>query len=117
MRHGGLPSEVRARQEFAVTLEISNPSALLLSSMKPFPVHMSYHWIRDDGQIVVFEGVRTRLLPHLEPRSSRSFAATVVSPALPGRYVLRLTLVQEMVQWFDAPSIAVMADSFIEVIP
>lgn len=112
-----LPSTVRAVEEFLVTLEISNHSGITLKSMPPFPVHISYHWLRSNGEPVIFDGVRTRIQSFLAPEWTRCFDAKVMPPLLPDKYVLRLTLVQEAVQWFDLPPIAVKADSVIEVVP
>ena len=112
-----LLSTVRAGHQFLVTLEISNHSGNTLKSMQPFPVHISYHWMRSNGELAIFDGVRTRIQPFLAPGWTRSFNARVMPPSLPGKYILRLTLVQEGVQWFDLPPIEVKADSQVEVVP
>jgi hypothetical protein len=112
------PAAVGLEEEFVVTLAISNQSEFVLSGMPPFPVHISYHWLHSDGQTVeVFDGVRSPLRPLLAQGTTRCFDAKVVSPSRPGRYILRLTLVQESVQWFDASPIGVMGDVFIDVVP
>ncbi len=110
------PVELRTDQEVVVTLEVSNQSVAVLGSMPPFPVHISYHWIHDYGQTAIFDGVRSPLRPLLSPGATDSYGVRVVSPSLPGRYVLRLTLVQEGVQWFDASPIGVSTDVFVEVV-
>ena len=115
LRH--FPAEIRAEQEFLATLEISNGSAFVLSSVQPFPVNISYHWIHDDGRTEIFDGIRSRMQPLLVPGATCCFEARVVSPSLPARYILRFTLVQEGIQWFDASPIQVMADAFIDVFP
>ncbi len=112
-----VPVEIGGGKEFFVTLEISNRSAFVLSSLEPHPVHISYHWIRSDGQTVVFDGVRSRILPLLMPGATRCFNARVVSPLPPDKYTLRLTLVQEGVQWFDTAPIQVLTDTVIDVVP
>lgn len=110
-----VPVEIRTEQEFSVKLEISNRSEFVLGNMQPFPVHISYHWICGNSQTVVFDGVRSPIQPVLAPGATGCFDARVISPSLPDRYILRLTLVQEGVQWFDTAPIQVMADVFIDV--
>ena len=108
---------MKVGQESAVTVEISNASSAVIGSMEPAPVLISYHWLRSDGQTEVFDGVRSRIQPLLVAGAKRCFEARVVAPSRPDEFTLRLTLVQEGVQWFDAPPIKVMADAFIEVVP
>lgn len=112
------PAATGLEQEFVVTLAISNRSQFVLSSLQPFPVHVSYHWLHSDGQNVeVFDGIRSGIRPLLAQGTAGVFDAKVVAPSRPGRYILRLTLVQENVRWFDAPPIGLMADVFIDVLP
>jgi hypothetical protein len=61
---------------------------------------LSYHWINEAG-VEVVEGPRQILPCGLRPRE---WAATILSakaPPNPGRYRLRISLVQEGVAWFD----------------
>ena len=112
------PAETGAGQRFAVAVEISNRSAFVLGSMQPSPVHISYHWMSGDAETAtLFDGIRTPIRPPLAPGATRRFEALVDSPPAPGRYVLRMTLVQEGVQWFDAAPIHVLHDTAISVAP
>jgi hypothetical protein len=45
--------------------------------------------------MAVFDGIRTGLLPPLDPGQSASFKTVLRSPSHAGTYVLHLTLVQE----------------------
>jgi hypothetical protein len=64
-------------------------------------VHLSYHWQKADGAVVVFEGERSELPRDLLGGDLVELEATVRAPEEPGRFTLRLTLVQEGVAWFD----------------
>jgi hypothetical protein len=112
----GCHTTVAVDQLFVVEAELLNCSDTVLKSMPPFPVHLSYHWMRPDGTPEVFDGKRTRILPFLTPDERRRFDVLVQAPSKAGRYVLRVALVQEAVQWFDLPPVGVMADYKVEVV-
>jgi GT2 family glycosyltransferase len=64
-------------------------------------VRLSYHWRDDLGNIVQWEGERTRLPDDLEPQKSANTEMRIFAPFDAGTYTLELTLVQEGVAWFD----------------
>ena len=65
------------------------------------PIHLSYHWLpRDADPATPLEGVRTPIFPQLESGETRILPLRGVGPAEPGRYLLRIGLVQETVRWF-----------------
>lgn len=95
----------------SVTIEIINNSTHQLASTLPHPVHLSYHWLDSQGEnVVVFEGLRTPIHPSLPPKSRSVYEALLKPPTHPGHYILRLTLVQEEIRWFDNESPPLMAD-------
>jgi hypothetical protein len=111
-------SHISMDSEFYVTLEIANGSQHILVSSLPNPVHISYHWLCNQVQTaVVFDGERTSIFPPLDSGAKRQFAVRVKAPHLPGRYILRVTLVQELVRWFDELEPAVQCDVLISVEP
>lgn len=92
----------RPGEGFTVRMEIANDSGCTLASSGLYPVNIAYHWIvADTGDMVVFDGERTRLNKPLPTGSVGEYAAHVLAPAAGGRYLLRITLVQEAVAWFD----------------
>ena len=112
------PSEVRADENFVASVEVFNRSAFVLGSMLPAPVHISYHWLSGDaGTEVVRDGLRTLIRPPLAPGVKRRFEASIVAPSLPGTYVLKLTLVQENVQWFDVAPTHLASQVVVQVAP
>jgi hypothetical protein len=107
---GEEPLRVSAGDTLRVQIEIANQSGSRLQSVRPFPVHLSYHWIDELGLMRVFDGDRTPLVPALEPGDCRRYFVRVSPPGAPGRWTLRLTLVQEAVRWFDAAPTSLWAD-------
>jgi hypothetical protein len=103
-----------AAPEFAVgeveglRVAVKNPTPDLWSALgrggwdNERSVRLSYHWLSSDGAVVVYDGLRTELPRDLLGGEQVEVEARVRAPADPGRFVLRLTLVQEAVAWFDA---------------
>lgn len=100
-----------------VSVEVDNRSSEVLASMPPYPVHVSYHWLKaGTRRRLVFDGQRTPLSAAVRPRSRHSQEARVLAPDQPGRYLLVLTLVQEHQFWFDQTPQAVAAECEVTVI-
>ncbi|WP_368655808.1 hypothetical protein [Methylomagnum ishizawai] len=92
----------RPGERFTVGVEIVNDSGCMLASFGLYPVNIAYHWIAvDTGDMAVFDGERTQFNKPLPTGSVGEYAAHVLAPAAEGRYLLRITLVQEAVAWFD----------------
>jgi hypothetical protein len=105
------PSRVPASGKFEVKVIVANQSDCGLSARNANPVNLSYHWIDvSDGSVVVFDGERTALSPGLPAGEKGQFQAMVLAPERAARYVLRITLVQEGVAWFDDASSSVFED-------
>ena len=66
------------------------------------PVNLSYHWLNDSGEILVFDGMRTPLpAGGIAPGQTLNTETQVLAPHEAGNYTLVLTLVQELVGWFE----------------
>lgn len=99
------------RQTFFAVVQISNGSGDVISSCPPYPVYLSYHWMNaGDGQLVVFDGERSQIKPPLLPLGEGRYRIRIIAPDSAGEYILRLTLVQEGVIWFDSLSHQVYED-------
>lgn len=84
---------------FHVRLENKSSNALQ-SCLGEGSVHMSYHILSEDGNTVVKDGIRT-ILPHkIAPGMIVDLPVVVEYPVKPGRYILRLSPVQEAHVWF-----------------
>jgi hypothetical protein len=100
-----------------VSVVLENHSTERIGTFPPFPVHLSYRWFSEtSGDMVVAEGLRTPLHPPLLPSEKRKYAVRVNAPDEPGRYRLRVTLVQELVRWLDEPARLLCAETSVVVV-
>lgn len=89
-------------QCIAVEIEARNLGDMPWQASGQRPVRVSYRWIDEDGQVIVYDGERTALPQDVQPGQAVRVWATVSAP--PERrphWVLRMTLIQEWVGWFD----------------
>ncbi len=112
-----VPETVPAGSMFTITVRVINSSPYSLSSYPPNPVRLSYHWLSEDkGETLLFDGERSAIAPPLCPGGQRRFQVRVRAPIKPGKLVLRITVVQEAVRWFDFPPINLAEDVQVVVV-
>ena len=96
---------LRVNEKVPLPVTVKNPSTETWPATgdptEGYMVHLAHHWLDDAGTVVVRDGVRTKFPQDLAPGESVSLAATIQAPAEAEEYVLRLTMVQEKVAWFD----------------
>lgn len=110
------PIEMACRRSVHVQVDVENRSAQKLGSFPPYPLQFSYRWLNDrTGEVVVDEGARTMMQPPLAPGQQAIYSVGVAAPDEPGRYRLRLTLVQEWLRWLDRIEHPVSAESVVLV--
>jgi hypothetical protein len=96
------PESVVCGRTAAVRVGLENGSSGEIGSFPPFPVQLSYRWLTDDdNEVAGPEALRTPLKPAVRPHERASYVMTIAAPDEPGRYRLRVTLVQELVRWLD----------------
>lgn len=78
---------------------IRNSGQELLASTGKFPITISYKWFAD-GEMLPLEGERTLLPQPLKPGETVDVKVRVVAPAAGKTLTLRISLVQEGVDWF-----------------
>jgi hypothetical protein len=100
-----IPAEVAAGVRIAVPVTVRNDGNRTWPASQVF---VSYHWFRDD-RLVVWDGERTAMPRDLRAGSGAALAARVMTPGVPGSYVLKLTLVHELVTWFEHRGAAVFS--------
>lgn len=110
------PAATTRGEAFFAQVRLSNGSSNPLRSRAPHPVHLSYHWLdRKTGQPVVFEGRRTAIEPGLSAGEGREYPVLVNTPGVAGEFLLRVTLVQEGVRWFDDAPVDVYGERTIKI--
>lgn len=117
MRQALAPERVAMAEHFSVTVYLTNETGVLLTSYEPSPLVFSFRWLdASTGNVVVQEGNRSKIFPPLPNSREHRYPVAVLAPASAGHYLLRLTLVQEGVAWFDHPGIGCWIDKPVEVI-
>jgi len=85
-----------------VRVRIQNDLNAAIGTWPPFPVHFGYRWRRmESPQFLPMESLRTLLHRPAGTGENGQHFVRVVAPSTPGRYVLRITLVQEGWRWLD----------------
>lgn len=104
----GIPAVLGAGETASLTCTVTNLGDAFFFSAPPYPVHLSYKWLAPDGSPLpeAGEGLRTMLPCAVCPGETLSCRVGVTAPWASGHYILRITLVQEMVAWFDDVDIA-----------
>lgn len=123
------PDEVLVNSEFYIQLEIINYSNFILNSYAPNPTHISYHWMDEQAKsYILFDGERTKIFPPLDRAedivfqpllgkiTKGSYLARIKAILEKGNYILRVTLVQEGVQWFDLAPTQLSKDIPIKIV-
>lgn len=109
------PASATRGEEFVVRVRLTNDSPNALRSRAPHPVHLSYHWLDPEtGRAIVFDGRRTAIEPGLSAQAGREYPVLVDTPGMAGNFLLRLTLVQEGVRWFDEHPVEVYGDRTVQ---
>lgn len=98
-----LPTQMQVGEVYRGNVKLLNTSSLawLTSKQTPNPVCVSYRWIREDGEVLVWEGARSSLETVVERGQTATVPVLISAPKKAGRYVLQLDLVRENVAWFS----------------
>lgn len=83
-------------------VEISNESESAWRGDIFRPISLSYHWLSDTGDVLVYEGRRTPLPADGIRPGTRTIAQMAIDvPPVSGKCLLVLTIVQDRVNWFE----------------
>lgn len=119
------------KEQKQLIINIRNLGTSVWSSMQPFPVNISYHWINLHEDYSLYDGIRTSLtscenvdlgghrVPQylfLLPDENKNYSMNFLAPEIPGSYKLSITLVQETQFWFDAVSETSVLEIPVEVV-
>ncbi len=109
-----MPDTVSRDSCFTARVRLMNNGPVELKSRPPYPVHLCYHTYSEDRQLVSYDGRRSDI-PNLKPGSTYEVEMQLNAPATPGRFLFRITLVQEWVMWFDESPQNLSLDSWAKV--
>jgi hypothetical protein len=97
--------QVKLNEQFSLLVKVSNRSTSDWSSTCSTPVRISYHWLGNRNEAVIFDGVRTDFSGgFLYAGTDITQSIQVVAPSKRGKYRLNVTVVQETVRWFADPA-------------
>ena len=80
---------------------VENLSAITWVSGQVQPVFACYHWVDKTGNIIIYDGIRSRLPEAIEPAARKQVPVSVIAPPIAGEYTLEITLVHEGVTWME----------------
>jgi hypothetical protein len=95
----GVPQRVAPGRHFTVTVTVRNTMDFPWHIDGPCPVQGAWEW---STRPQPGEGTRFQLPRELHPGEEATWAVELEAPAIPGRYRLYFTLVQERSTWFHA---------------
>ena len=97
-----MPAEMKPSDKINLDVEIHNDTDVVWKGDPFRPINLSYHWLNENDDIILFDGVRTALPD--DGVCAHGFALAsmeIVTPEKEGKYKLILTMVQESVGWFE----------------
>jgi ubiquinone/menaquinone biosynthesis C-methylase UbiE len=65
------------------------------------PLHLSYHWLDQNGKVIVQDGERTRFPIEIESEREITLPLHIKTPNESGEYIIRIALVHEGVRWVE----------------
>jgi hypothetical protein len=92
--------ETRAGTLTTARVEVENAGAVAWRSRPGEGIQLSYHWLDELGNPIVWDGLRTALPHDVAPGEGLRAELPVRAPIPPGRYRLALDLVDERRAWF-----------------
>lgn len=113
-----VPTSLRAGETAVARVRLRNGlSDRPLGSWRPHPLQWGVRW-RPIGrsEFSPKEHPRTPIRYGLAPLAEEEFAVRVIAPAAPGSYILRITLVQEYLQWLDQAETPIYHDVAVRVL-
>ena len=93
----GVPGELEAATPLAVPIELENRGSSTWDPAAGFA--LSYHWIGEAGEVVVWDGVRTELPLPVGPGERIDLIAAVEVPRFEGELKLQWDIVREGEYW------------------
>jgi phosphoglycerol transferase MdoB-like AlkP superfamily enzyme/glycerophosphoryl diester phosphodiesterase len=93
-----IPRLMKQNQRYTAEVAITNVSPITIGGEKK-GLNLSYHWKDKDGQVVIWDGIRTPISNEIPPGETVVLEAGLITPPNPGRYTLEWDLVHEGIAW------------------
>lgn len=92
---GDIPPVMLTGQTMVVPITITNNGARSWPATGANPIKLTYHWEDLSGNTIILDGLRTNLPYDIAPNDVFQLKATIQPPSTPGKYKLRVDMVQE----------------------
>jgi len=92
------------QNEILVPVKLINLGTEIISSNKKYPINLAYHIIDDNGNTIVFDGIRTQIYDFIGSGKEKQLQMKLQIPNRLDRaksYIVAITLVAEGCFWFD----------------
>ena len=99
---------LRAGAAATARVELENAGAATWRSVGEEGLQLSHHWLDPRGNAIVWDGPRTPFPRPVATGEQVSLEVALVAPRPPGRYVLRLDLVEEHRFWLSEVGVATL---------
>jgi Wzt C-terminal domain/Sulfotransferase family len=98
----GVLGDLIADEVFYLSVRLRNASSKAWVSTHQHEIKLSYHLVDQNGNIVLFDGIRTPLpVQEVSINETVSASVRIAAPATAGRYQLILMIMQEKWCWLD----------------
>jgi hypothetical protein len=97
----GAPAAMGEGEALDLQWTLQNHGGAVLHSAEPYPVHVASRWFSSDGRTLLAEGERAVLAQSVPPGTEAEGTLRVEAPVGRGERLLRISVVQEHVRWFD----------------
>lgn len=99
-----IPQTICRGETLRPKVRVTNNSAHDWYSDVDHPVRLCYHWIKNTGNYLVYDGIRTSFADQVvQSKSTIEQIMEVNAPNEAGILKLELTIVQDGVRWFEQP--------------
>ncbi|MDD3315659.1 MAG: DNRLRE domain-containing protein [Syntrophaceticus sp.] len=92
---GDIPPVMLTGQAMTVPVTVANTGTVAWQAGGAKPVKLTYHWEDSSGNTVVLDGLRTSLPYDLAPNDVLQLKAEIRPPDAPGKYKLRVDMIEE----------------------
>ena len=91
----------RADVPLFASVRVQNDGSVVWPDRGTYPVHLSYHWLDENDQILEWDGIRADLPAPLAPGEAATVLLRIEPPPHAGPLKLQIDLVEEGVGWFS----------------